>query len=125
VQHLLEHYITNSAYCHYLDLKPGNILIMDNFRMAHGREAFDLEDNATNARLLRRTWIFDDSSSVEFVNIRPTPQNWCRAFERLEPYSPIENTNSNENLTHHLGVHITPDLQAILDRESWQLRLAS
>jgi alpha-ketoglutarate-dependent taurine dioxygenase len=55
-----EHYHLNPAFGTTLALRPGQIVVFDNLRVLHGREAFRFEGTPTQTRKLRRAWIADE-----------------------------------------------------------------
>jgi alpha-ketoglutarate-dependent taurine dioxygenase len=57
-------YVSNPKYIKYLALEAGDILVTDNWRILHGREAYT--DDPEKPRLLRRLWVGDDQQV--FVN---------------------------------------------------------
>lgn len=58
-------YTTNDNYITHISLGPGDILIVDNFRVLHARNKFS---DGNKKRKVRRLWIADDSN-VTFTNI--------------------------------------------------------
>lgn len=64
--HILHHeYHMNKKYQINVELKPSEILIVDNFRMLHARTAFK-SSSITSSRKMRRIWINDDKKDYLF-----------------------------------------------------------
>ena len=115
VQYLYDYYIHNPAYQQPIDLEAGQILILDNFRVLHGREGFEVDDGEKE-RFFRRTWILDENQSPSLINFSGVNRN-CRAFARLEPYAIVEQSGQQPRIGPHLGIHLPRHLQEVLDAQ--------
>lgn len=117
IQHLHTHYLSNESYQKRIDLQEGQILLLDNFRVLHGREAFSVAGEQD--RFLRRTWVHDDSSSqraINFCNSYPS----CRAFERYAVYRAMAHSNATTPHILDLGIRLPQHLQAIVNEQDFQ-----
>jgi alpha-ketoglutarate-dependent taurine dioxygenase len=114
VQHLYDHYLTNDQYQQKIVLEEGQILVVDNFRVLHGREAFSV--TLGQSRLFRRTWVQDDSNTQILHNFRHSSHN-CRAFERHAVYASVtESTVQPSHLHLDLGIRLPSHLQVALEQ---------
>lgn len=104
IQHL-QTYVMNEKYRKRIELKEGQILILDNFRILHGRDTFDTEsaESSEQSRLFRRAWVHYENEYNILVNFSSKPSH-CRAFDRYVPYSVMESSPSN--ITPHSGIGI-------------------
>jgi hypothetical protein len=76
-------YFANPAYHQRIELAPGQILAIDNYRMLHGREAFaDGPDSAK--RSMRRVWLAHDRLPRLHNALGEQPRR--RALQRFEAY---------------------------------------
>lgn len=74
-----------------VDVGEGQVLVVDNTRVLHGREPFSNEDDgATAGRKLRRLWILDGDLSPRLENIEGQPSQ-SRALKTYEPYASVPN----------------------------------
>ena len=76
-------YIENPKYRRRFRLKPGQVLVTDNLRVLHGREAY--QDDPARPRLLHRLWIADQT--VRLVSPAAMPPD-SRALRRHGYYRP-------------------------------------
>lgn len=90
VKEFVKDYVLNTKFHNQIKLKTNQVLLIDNFRMLHGRLPFELI-NAEN-RHLRRVWIFDDNY-IQYYNL-DTNNNMHRCFDRFEKYKCLDDTNS-------------------------------
>lgn len=101
-------YISNPKYQKRFYLQPGEILIVDNFRLLHGRDAF--KNHPEKPRLLQSAWIAD----TEKVFINPLAQlKHQRVYDQYEPYSYVEVENRKPVISVFTGIRLSPDKQAI------------
>lgn len=108
IQHLYDHYLTNDKYQQKIVLEEGQILVVDNFRMLHGREAFSTTEKLN--RFFRRTWVQDNSHTRVLYNFRSSFRT-CRAFERYAAYGNLKEPSAQENYLHlDLGIRIPEHL---------------
>lgn len=61
---LHEKYHMNPAYQTRFLLQPGDVLIVDNWRMLHARDAFRDGEDPSKRRIVKRVWINDDKPGV-------------------------------------------------------------
>ena len=101
-------YISNPKYQKRFYLQPGEILVVDNFRVIHGREAF--KNRPEKPRLLRRVWIAD--TEKVFVNPIGQPKHQ-RVYDQYEPYSYIEGEDRKSLISVSTGIRLSPDSQHI------------
>lgn len=101
-------YISNPKYQKRFYLQPGEILVADNFRVLHGRDAF--KNRPEKPRLLYLAWIAD----TEKVFINPLDQlKHQRVYDQYEPYSYVEIENKKSAISIFTGIRLSPDKQAI------------
>lgn len=112
IQHLYHHYLANHKYRQMIDLQEGQILLLDNFRVLHGREAFTGTEE--HNRFFRRVWVCDDRPSHQFLNYCNTYNN-CRALERYAFYGATAYTTQKPGSFIDLGIRIPHHLWAALD----------
>ena len=102
-------YISNPKYQKRFSLQPGEILIVDNFRVLHGRDAF--KNRPEKPRLLYSTWIAD----TEKVFINPLAQvKHQQVYEQYEPYSYVEVENRKPVISVFTGIRLSPDRQTLV-----------
>ena len=114
IQHLHDYYLSSAQYQQHFDLQEGQILLLDNFRVLHGREAFSLD--AEHNRFFRRAWIQDDNNSQVLFNYCNSSRN-CRAFERYAFYGAATQSNTKPDCLLDLGIRLPSDLRAIVDEQ--------
>jgi alpha-ketoglutarate-dependent taurine dioxygenase len=90
LRELHDTYYRNPRYATSVALSPGDILIMDNFRVLHGREAFKPDTSATGSRKLRRVWINNDDAPVLANANRELATH--RGLDPYVPYRAIANS---------------------------------
>ena len=101
-------YISNPKYQKRFYLQPGEILVADNFRVLHGRDAF--KNHPGKPRLLHLAWI----ANAEKAFINPLAQlKHQRVYDRYEPYSYVEVENKKSAISVFTGIRLSPDKQAI------------
>jgi len=81
---LQRHYFANPKYQSRLTLTKGQIVVIDNYRMLHGRESFS-NGNAGQERKLRRIWLAYDRLPVLFNAANEHRER--RALKRFEAYN--------------------------------------
>jgi alpha-ketoglutarate-dependent taurine dioxygenase len=64
VKHLHKNYHMNNKYRINITLKSRQILVVDNLRLLHAREAFKSNSAQSNVRKLRRIWIYDENKPM-------------------------------------------------------------
>lgn len=101
VAHLQENYFGNPDYKRWVRLEAGQILVLDNSRMLHGRDALGGGGN----RLLRRLWINDQGTGT-LSNARGATVHH-RAFGPFEAYRPMPGTEAG-SLATTLNLGIRP-----------------
>lgn len=114
VQYFCEHYLTNPQYRVTFSLAPGQILILDNLRVLHGRQKFS-DSGLGSRRFLRRTWVADNTLPSAPICFESTDDYACRVFERFEPYSAAQQPIKLNQKTLSLGIHLPGNLQAVLE----------
>jgi len=80
---LQERYFSNPRYRTELKLAAGQVLLIDNYRMLHGRAAFSTAENG-HKRSLRRIWLARDRLPV--LRNAADEHRDRRALKRCEPY---------------------------------------
>ncbi|HEY9742389.1 MAG TPA: TauD/TfdA family dioxygenase [Coleofasciculaceae cyanobacterium] len=85
VKHVVENYLFNPKFRKLHRLTEGQILIADNHRVLHGRDAI-ISDNVNHSRLLNKTWLWDASTEhlLSFRDLPPDPNSF-KAFEKHHP----------------------------------------
>jgi hypothetical protein len=86
VHHLQKNYLSNPEYMRKVRLEAGQILVLDNTRMLHGRDALGPSAGGSG-RLLRRVWIAAQDSAT-FANVTRTTVHH-RAFAPHVPYRTV------------------------------------
>ncbi len=81
---LQEGYFSNPRYQSEFKLGSGQIVLIDNYRMLHGRAAFTSE-NTGRTRSLRRVWVARDG--VPILRNAANEHRDKRALKRSEPYN--------------------------------------
>jgi alpha-ketoglutarate-dependent taurine dioxygenase len=118
VQHFYKHYITKDKYQQQIKLEEGQILLVDNFRVLHGRESFS--SSAEHNRFFRRTWVQDDSPAQILYNFCDSSRN-CPALERHTAYGSVAEASVQPRHLHlDLGVRLPHHLQAVIEQPSPQ-----
>ncbi|MEL7510127.1 MAG: TauD/TfdA family dioxygenase [Cyanobacteria bacterium J06554_1] len=112
--HLYDHYLMNDEYRISLRLEPGQVLIVDNLRMLHGRTSFD--DAVDQERFLRRVWIADDTLPTAPTSFVDNPDPSCRAFTRFEKYVRLEKSSLEPQPLLNPGIYLPGNLEGILHR---------
>lgn len=104
-------YVSNPKYLKSFYLQAGEILITDNWRVLHGREAFN--DSPEKPRLLRRVWV----TNREQVFVNPLGQAQSqRVYEQYQPYSCIDPEEGRKPLISvSTGIRLNPETQAIAE----------
>jgi alpha-ketoglutarate-dependent taurine dioxygenase len=97
-------YSTNENYIINVSLEPGDILIMDNFRVLHARQKFF---DGSKKRKVRRVWIADDSR-VTLKNIfNQSPVR--RAMSPFQKYNIPQQVDAEHSLLEYTcGIHYQP-----------------
>jgi alpha-ketoglutarate-dependent taurine dioxygenase len=83
ILHVQRNYIENERFFVHAALGEGQILIVDNLRVLHGREAI-LAAPENRKRFLRRAWLADESAA-SLVNVADQAVNQ-RGFDGYLPY---------------------------------------
>lgn len=107
---LHECYHMNPKYILNVSLMSGQVLIMDNFRVLHGRTAFTDEKSL---RRTRKAWIFDDSLPT-LANLKGTPKDH-RALVPFMPYGPISSPQSFKATKIRTGINFDASLKSRLN----------
>jgi len=81
---LQQNYFANAKYQSRLDLMKGQIIVIDNYRMLHGRDSFSNGD-AGQERKLRRIWLAYDRLPV--LRNAANQHRERRALQRFEAYN--------------------------------------
>lgn len=85
VKHIAQNYLLNPKFRKQHRLTEGQILIADNHRVLHGRDAVTA-DNIEKPRLLNKTLIWDDSTDCMLPFMDPIPDPFSfRAFNNYLP----------------------------------------
>jgi alpha-ketoglutarate-dependent taurine dioxygenase len=80
---LQENYFANPKYQSRLNLTKGQIIVIDNYRMLHGRDSFS-NGNAGQERKMRRIWLAYDRLPV--LHNAANQHRERRALKRFEAY---------------------------------------
>ena len=104
LKRFIKNYTLNEKYYKYLSLKSGQILIIDNFRILHGREAFTESDNIKK-RSIRRIWI-NEFPTRNYFNILENVEEH-RVFKNYNDYKIISNQFKNNTL--NLGIKLNTE----------------
>lgn len=80
---LQQNYFANAKYQSRLDLMKGQIIVIDNYRMLHGRDSFS-NGNVGEERKLRRVWLAHDRLPV--LRNAAGQHRERRALKRFEAY---------------------------------------
>lgn len=76
----------DERFCHRFDLEPGEVLVLDNQRMLHGRDGF-VNGESGGTRQMRRVWVGAyDAQPQHCVGQR---DDLPQALDRYEPYAPL------------------------------------
>jgi len=104
-------YVSNPKYLKHFSLQAGDVVVIDNLRVLHGREAFS--DDPEKPRLLRRLWV--STREQVFVNPLGQPQSQ-RVYEQYQPYSSIEPVEKTKPLISvSTGMQLNPESQTIAE----------
>jgi alpha-ketoglutarate-dependent taurine dioxygenase len=87
LQELIERYVYSDLLRSYHSLEPREIVICDNLRMLHGREAITGRA-AEGPRLLKRLWIWD-ALSDQHVPLGRTDHTNNAIFDVFRDYAPL------------------------------------
>jgi len=104
-----EEFIKNSKYKKNVSLQSGDVIIIDNYRMLHGREAFTDGADSSEKRVLRRIWIANENTP-EYLNIKGE----CKDHRALLPfyhYKPINALKEKEEINIDAGIELPIHLQ--------------
>jgi alpha-ketoglutarate-dependent taurine dioxygenase len=85
VKHVVENYLLNPKFRKFHRLTEGQILITDNYRVLHGRNAITSEKN-NQSRLLNKTWIWDASINP-LLHLIDSPNS--HSFKAFKDYHPL------------------------------------
>ncbi|MEM7481933.1 MAG: TauD/TfdA family dioxygenase [Acidobacteriota bacterium] len=110
VERLHVGYHQNAEYTQRVHLAPGQILIVDNLRVLHGRDAFRCGDGSV--RKYRRIWIADEGE--EFLS----PLSREEVPRALEPYRAYERLLRPPNpdaMELQLGIKLEPHQERLLE----------
>lgn len=114
IQELYHNYLMNEKYQKRIDLKEGQILILDNFRVLHGRESFE-DTSSASTRYFRRSWIHYENAAAMMTNFLKLNRQ-CRAFERYAYYGVIEPQIDVPTASMcERGIRVPRHLRALLD----------
>jgi len=80
-------YFGNPAYQARMALAPGQILVIDNYRMLHGRDSFT-NVPGSKQRAMRRVWLAHDRLQVLHNALGEHPQK--RALQRFQAYDILQ-----------------------------------
>lgn len=93
-----KNYISNPKYQIIVPLKERQILVLDNFRVLHGRRPFTVKgDDPLAVRKLHRLWIFDDDD----IALTPVDGEIIESRRCMDPffnYRPIPSCNIVHNI---------------------------
>jgi len=78
--------VLNPKYHQLFTLKPGQILVADNFRLLHGRKEIELKEGSH--RHVRRLWIWDSGNQTRYVTLQGDAQP-AGAFPSMAGYAPL------------------------------------
>jgi alpha-ketoglutarate-dependent taurine dioxygenase len=96
-----------------VQLRSAQILLVDNYRVLHGRTAFGRSGDS-HERQLRRAWIYDgEAERLESIEGAPSGH---RALARYEPYRPVRDPAQPESLVRfEAGIALTERTRGALD----------
>jgi len=103
LRYLINQYFLGPRFQKRYRLEAGEIVIVDNSRVVHGRDAISLQGKE-GPRLMRRTWIWNESSS-EIEGLSGTFSG-MDAFEKNRLYGPRGADLRLRSLA--LGIRLTP-----------------
>ncbi len=88
IRKIVDEYFLSGRFAVRFQLEAGDILVVDNQRMIHGRDAIALGCGGA-ARTLRRTWIWDEANR-KIATLASSP---ARGYvsPAMEQYTPIDN----------------------------------
>ncbi len=92
VKYVIENYFLNPKFRKTHLLTEGQMIISDNHRILHGREAI-ISDNINRTRTLNKAWIWNAStdSLLPFTNLPPDPST----FKGYNMHLPLKETNKS------------------------------
>lgn len=107
-KYFYENYVKNPKYLTRFYLEVGEMVIIDNLRVLHGREAF--LESQDKPRFLRRIWIADEE--IHFIN--PIGKdNKQRSLGLYEPYCCVEADPKKPAILFDGGIHLNQEDQVI------------
>jgi hypothetical protein len=86
VNYVVQNYFLNPKFRKLHLLTEGQILITDNHRVLHGRDAI-ISDSIHQSRLLNKTWIWDNSTDC-LLRLMDSPPN-PHSFKAFKDYHPL------------------------------------
>ena len=106
---LQQNYFANAKYQSKLTLTKGQIIVIDNYRMLHGRESFS-NGNAGQERKLRRVWLAHDRLPV--LRNAANEHRERRALKRFEAYDILPPTKLYATAPpHSIGIRKMTDIK--------------
>jgi alpha-ketoglutarate-dependent taurine dioxygenase len=104
VSRLRDLYAVDPHYRRIVPMQEGQILVVDNTRLMHGRLAF-VDSAAGAGRRLQRLWIWDPEVSGSMINTSDeTPQS--RALSVYDPYRPFHRPEPIEPIEFRTGIRL-------------------
>ena len=106
---LQQNYFANPKYQSKLTLTKGQIIVIDNYRMLHGRKSFS-NGNAGQERKLRRVWLAHDRLPV--LRNAANEHRERRAIKRFEAYDILPPTKLYATAPpHSIGIKKTIEIK--------------
>ena len=107
LQTLIERYIDTDLLRLHHSLEPREIVICDNLRMLHGRDAIQA-DAGEGPRLLRRLWLWDEEAD-EHLPLGRTIVGNDSIFDAFRDYAPLPwSSPSDDRARISLGIDASP-----------------
>lgn len=115
VRRLIDEYHLAPEFRTRVDVGEGQILVVDNTRVLHGREQFTNEESgAGDGRKLHRVWIFDDDDD-RLCNVESEVPT-SRALDVYRPYGPVRNELAVDSpIDIQTGIRLDAQSMALLD----------
>ena len=116
LHYLHKHYLVNPQYHTKFRLESGQVLVVDNLRMLHGRTSFSAA--ADQQRFLRRVWVADPTLPAAPTSFVESPDTSCRAFVRMNNYARKGQPCLGSQSSLNPGIYLPGNLEAILHRQA-------
>jgi hypothetical protein len=112
-----QHYVLNPLFATFLLLKEKEILIMDNYRLLHGRTEVKGE------RLFRRVWVQDESLSTPMETLQDeavphfgSQSSLAQAMSQYQPYAAIDEVETGPLSDVPIGIQLPHKTKAKIRR---------